>query len=218
MSVSPLSLDAFERALSPAEAVQLAALTSPMAIQEFLDAVPYSTEDRYRAPLTVLRERGAHCFDGACFAALALARLGQPALLVDLLPWDDDDHVLAVFRRGARYGAVAKSNFVGLRYREPVYASLRELVMSYFEHYFNVAGTRTLRGHTELVDLAALDALGWGVNDHAMDQIADALDAAPRVQLFSDEELRAFTRVDRLTYEADLAHADAAGLYTPQGA
>jgi hypothetical protein len=90
--------------------------------------------------------------------------------------------------------------------------------MSYFEHYFNVAGARTLRGHTELVDLSALDALCWGVNDHAMDGIAEALDAAPRVQLFLEEEIGAFTRVDRLTYDAGLALADAAGLYTPQGA
>ena len=116
-------------------------LKTPAAIQAFLDETPYSAENRYRCPLSVVRDRKAHCFDGAVFAAAMLRRLGHPPLIVDLLPNErDDDHMLALFRVDGLLGAVAKSNFSGLRYREPICRSLRELILSYFEDYFNAAG------------------------------------------------------------------------------
>ena len=116
-------------------------LTTPKKIQEYLDTLEYSDEERYRCPLNVLKDQKAHCFDGALFGAAALRNLGYLPLLVELIPNEhDDDHILAVFRHSKYWGAVAKSSFVGLRYREPVYQNLRELVMSYFESYFNVKG------------------------------------------------------------------------------
>ena len=194
----------------------LTALNTPQRIQAFLDETPYSTEPIYRAPLRVIRERRAHCFDGACFAAAMLMRLGQRPLLVDMLPWDDDDHVIAVFKRGACFGAVAKSNFTGLRYREPVYRNLRELLMSYFEPFFNLAKNRTLRGFTRPLDLRRFARRGWMVRDETMDAIADALDAAPRTTLFTKAQIRAFTKVDDTTYRANLAWADPDGLREPE--
>ena len=111
-------------------------LKTPFKVQEFLDSIPYSDEERYRCPRSVLQDRKAHCYDGAVFAAAALRMIGYPPLLVDMLPNNrDDDHILAVFRRKKRWGAVAKSNFSGLRFREPVYRGLHELIMSYFESY-----------------------------------------------------------------------------------
>ena len=193
----------------------LRALKTPMHIQAYLDDTPYSTEDCYRAPLRVMRERRAHCFDGAVFAALALLQLGHPPRLVDMLPWDDDDHVIAVFKRGACFGAIAKSNFSGLRYREPVYRNYRELLMSYFEPFFNLARNRTLRGFTRPVDLRRFDALSWSVRDDTMDEIAAALDRAPRVILFSKQQILAFSKVDALTYRANLEWADPLGLRRP---
>jgi hypothetical protein len=141
----------------------LAGLTSPAKIQAFLDATPYSASDENRCPLRVIQDCLAHCLDGGLFAAAALHRLGYPALIVDLLPEPkiDDDHVLAVFKYHGCYGAVAKSNFSGLRFREPVYRSLRELVMSYFEDFFNVDGLKTLRGYPRPLHLAAYDRLDW---------------------------------------------------------
>ena len=114
-------------------------MTTPRKIQDFLDTVAYEPEYFNRSPLRVLRERRGHCLDGAIFAAAALRRLGHPPLVLDLIPEPlmDDDHVLAVFRKNDAFGAVAKSNFTGLRYREPVFRTLRELIMSYFEDYFN---------------------------------------------------------------------------------
>jgi hypothetical protein len=212
------SLAQFEAELTAKERRSLARLDSPLRIQEFLDETPYSTEPIYRAPLTVLRQRKAHCFDGACFAALALARLGHPPVLIDMLPWDDDDHVLALFKRGKWLGAIAKSNFVGLRYREPVYRDLRELLLSYFEPFFNLAGNRTLRGHTQPLNLHRFDRRAWTTDDATMDAIAAGLDAAPRVTLFSKRQVAAFTKVDRWTFEANLMRADAKGLHTPEHA
>src|SRR5438128_1298491 len=106
---------------SAQERAVLDRLDSPAAVQAFLDAVPYSTDPIYRSPRSVLRDRRAHCFDGAVFAAAALERLGHAPRLVNMRAFQDDDHVIAIFQRDRRYGAVATSNFVPLRYREPVF-------------------------------------------------------------------------------------------------
>src|SRR5512142_3441826 len=101
------------------EAELLRQLDSPEAIQAYLDSVPYNDEITCRSPRRVLRDGKAHCMEGALFAAAALERLGQPPVLVDMRAERDDDHIVALFRRGGRLGAVAKSNFTGLRYRSP---------------------------------------------------------------------------------------------------
>jgi hypothetical protein len=206
----------FSENLSRREQQLMDGLDSAERIQAFLDRTPYSTEPRYRCPLSVLRDRKAHCFDGACFAALCLARLGQRPILVDLLPWDDDDHVIAVYKRGPCLGAIAKSNIVGLRHREPVYRSLRELVMSYFDPYFNLSSYRTLRGYTRPLSLSRFDRQLWTVRDGTMDTIADGLDAQPKTQLFTPAQIRAFSKIDPITYKANLVIADPRGLYKPK--
>lgn len=99
--------------------------------------------------------------EGALLAATALRILGHPPLLLDLEAQRDDDHVVTLFRQDGLWGAIAKSNFCGLRYREPVYKNLRELAMSYFEHYFNARGERTLRGYSRPINLTQFDASGW---------------------------------------------------------
>ena len=108
--------------------------------------MPYIGEQRDRSPLNVMLDQHCHCLDGGFFAALALWRIGFKPLLIDLVPDPgmDDDHVLAIFRSRGHWGALAKSNYSGLRFREPVYRTLRELVMSYFEHYYNLGGEKTL--------------------------------------------------------------------------
>jgi hypothetical protein len=143
-----------------------------------------------------------------------LARLGHAPRLVDMVPWDDDDHVLAIYKRGPRYGSIAKSNFTGLRGREPVYRSLRELLMSYFEPFFNLARNRTLRGYTQPLSLRRF--AGWTHVDSSMDRIADALDAQRKVTLFSVAELRSFPKVDELTVKSNLWNADPKGLHQPK--
>ncbi len=138
-------------------------LNSPFAIQGYLDSMPYIGEDRDRSPLNVMRDRQCHCLDGGFLAALLLWRIGYKPLLIDIVPdpGQDDDHVLALYQEDERWGAVAKSNYVNLGFREPVYKSLRELVMSYFEHYVSVHQTKTLRGYTRPLDASRYTHLNW---------------------------------------------------------
>ena len=146
---------------SDAELRQLRALKTPVGIQRFLDAMPYHLAPTAWSPRVVLRERTAHCLEGAIFAAAALRVLGYPPLLLDLEADQDTDHVLAIFKERGHWGAVAKSNFTGCRYREPVYRTLRELALSYFHIYFNLRAERTLRRYSRPVSLARFDRDGW---------------------------------------------------------
>jgi len=208
--------DPFGGTLKRAEQKAMASLTSPPKIQDFLDQTSYSTEDIYRCPLRVLREQRAHCFDGAVFAAAALRRLGFPPLVLELIPNErDDDHLIALYKRDGLWGAVAKSNFVGLRFREPVFRNLRELVLSYFEQFFNVAGEKTLRAFTLPLDLARFDALGWTVKDGPMDLIAEALDRKRRISIITEKAVRQLSLTDERSRNAGLFGADEAGLFNP---
>jgi hypothetical protein len=123
--------------------------------------MPYHLADTAWSPRRVLRENTAHCFEGAIFAAAALRANGFPPLILDLEAEHDTDHVVAIYGVNGHWGAVAKSNFTGCRYREPVYRSLRELAMSYFNLYFNLRGQRTLRTFSRPVNLARFDRLHW---------------------------------------------------------
>lgn len=198
---------------SRAEQRVLARLTSPARIQAFLDEVPYSTDPIYRSPRSVLRDRRAHCLDGALLAAAALRRLGHPPLLVDLRAVRDDDHVLAVYRSSAGLGAIAKSNFVGLRFREPIHRTLRELALGYFEDYYNAAGEKTLRAYSQPLDLRRLDRLEWMTRDDQLDEIALRLDRLRHHPLLSPARVAQLSPVDPRSYQAGMLGTDPAGLY-----
>ncbi|MBI4705898.1 MAG: hypothetical protein HY744_32805 [Deltaproteobacteria bacterium] len=199
------------------ERAAFARLGHPHRIQDFLDAVAYSADPIYRSPRAVLRDKKAHCYDGALFAAAALWRLGHPPLLVDLRAARDDDHVLAVFRRGRLWGAVAKSNFVGLRFREPIHRSLRELALSYFEDYYNLEGMKSLRSYSPPLDLRRIDPHGWATGDGALDAIAARLDRLRHRRLLSAAAEAALRPIDPRTYEAGMLGAVQEGLYQPGG-
>ncbi len=192
-------------------------LTSPAEIQAFLDRTPYSTEEKNRTPVEVIQDGVAHCLDGALFAAAALRRLGFPPLLVDIFPEPDtdDDHVLAIYRCNGGYGALAKSNYPGLRSREPVHRSLRELVMSYFEWYFNVDGLRTLRSYTRPLSLAAYDRLGWTYSHPGVQAIEQRLLRLSRIDLVSPAMIAELTKVSPLTFHAGTTGVNPAGVYKP---
>jgi len=206
----------FDRALTESEHRFISTLTAPAKIQAFLDEVPYSTEHIYRCPLRVLRERIAHCFDGALFAAATLRRLGYPPLIMEMLPNDqDDDHMLAVYKRRRHWGAIAKSNFVGLRFREPVYRTLRELVMSYFEQFYNVERAKTLRSYTLPLNLKAFDALDWMTRDDFLEHISRKLDRIRKISVLTQSMISVLSLVDVRSYQAGLMGANDVGLYRP---
>lgn len=207
--------------LTPEQDTALAGLASPEQIQAYLDSLKYPSGPENRCPARVMAERQAHCLDGALFAAYCLRRLGFPPLIVDLLPEPgaDDDHVLAIFRLGQGYGALAKSNFTGLRYREPVYRNLRELAMSYFDFYFNVDGLKTLRFYTPILPMERLDHLGWMTSDAGVDAVETYLyerHARRKRALLNPEMIAALTPVDKLTYRAGTLVVNRDGLYQPR--
>ena len=146
---------------TPSELRTLRSLKTPAGIQKFLDDLPYNLSYDARSPKKVLHDRVASCLDGGIFAAAALRVLGFPPLIFDLEAEQDTDHVIAIFKVRGHWGAVAKSNFTGCRYREPVYRTLRELAMSYFNIYFNLRGERTLRRYSRPVNLARFDDRNW---------------------------------------------------------
>jgi hypothetical protein len=182
----------------------LSALRTPWGIQRALEAMPYHHASTAWSPRRVLREGRAHCLEGAIFAAAALRVLGFPPLLVDLEAVQDTDHVIAVFRVDGHWGAIAKSNFSGLRYREPVYRSVRELVMSYFEGYVNFRGERTLRAYSRPVNLARFDRRHWMTADADVWWIAEHLVGVRHLRLLSPAMERRLSRVDHRALTAAL--------------
>lgn len=195
----------------------LSGLNTPFQIQVFLDALPYADEKFNRCPLRVLQDGRANCFDGALFAAAALRRLDHPPVIVDLLvaPGTDDDHTIAIYRYEGALGAVAKSNFVGIRFREPIYRSLRELVVSYFEFYFNVEGEKTLREYTPSLNLKPFDGLDWMCSDDGLEPIIRRLGELRRFPIVTARIAGALSPVDSRLYEAGMLGANPAGLYRP---
>lgn len=191
-------------------------LDSPDKIQAFLDTVDYSADPIYRAPRSVMRDRKAHCVDGALFAACALRAIGQRARIIELRAVRDDDHLLALYERDGHIGAVAKSNFVGLRYREPVFRSVRELALSYFHDYYNVAGEKTMRAYSVPLDLRAFDADGWMFRDEAVDAIIARLEASRHYTLLTRKNEASLVPMDERALEAGLLGANQAGLYQPE--
>lgn len=192
--------------LAPQERKLLRRLAKPERIQRFLDEeLAYNKENggpTCYSPRLVMRHHGAHCMEGALFAAAALRFHGFPPLLVDLEAVRDDDHVLAVFRRHNHWGAIAKSNYAGLRFREPVYRSLRELVMSYFEHYFNLSAQKTLRRYSRPVNLKRFDSIHWMTAERDVWEIPEYLCAIPHWDLLPDGLERRLARVDARLFAA----------------
>jgi hypothetical protein len=184
----------------------LGGLKTPEKIQEFLDnEIRYNLEpdgDTCYSPRTVLRKRVAQCMEGAMLAAVALRQLGHPPLLVDLEAARDSDHVLAVYRSNGYWGAVAKSDYSGLRSREPVYRNIRELVMSYFEHYFNPAGEKTLRAYSRPVNLRQFDRRGWMTSEEDVWVVPNYLCGIKHTPVLPRTMLRKVAPMDKRLYAA----------------
>jgi hypothetical protein len=190
--------------LSAGDLRTLRALKTPARIQKFVDALEYQYADTAGSPARVLRERKGHCLEGALIAAAALRLNGHPPLVMDLEAVRDDDHVVALYRERGLWGGIAKSNFAGLRFRAPIYRTLRELALSYFEHYYNLRGERTLRSYSMPVNLARLDSQHWMTDEEEVWCVPELLIAARHYPLFPDKVARALPRLDRRSFEAGM--------------
>ena len=191
--------------MTPAELRTLRGLKTPQRIQRYLDELPYHVADTAWSPRRVLREKTAHCLEGAVLAAAALRVNGYMPLLLDLDSVRDTDHVLALYKVRGHWGSIAKSNFAGLRFREPVHRNLRELAISYFDDYYNLLGERTLRGYSRPVNLARFDKFEWMTSEKPVWYVAECLlNEVPHYRLISVAQERALTRLDKRAFQAGL--------------
>lgn len=175
-------------------------LRTPVRIQDFLETLPYSFDDgndMLRSPRRVLRERSAHCIEGALLAAAALWVNGARPLLLDIRATPDDlDHVVTLFRSGGRWGAISKTNHAVLRFREPLYRTVRELVMSYFHEYFLDDGRKTMRDYSDPFDVGRRFGHAWLTTEEDLWHIAETLDSSRHRTVLSVAQQRALRRAD----------------------
>jgi hypothetical protein len=187
----------------------------PYNIQLYLNDIQYNPNPRTNSPLLVAQNKAANCFEGALFAAAALRTMGHKPLIVDMIADNDDDHVIALFRQNDCYGAIAKSNTTVLRFREPVYRSLRELVMSYFEMYFNTIGEKTLRSYSNPVNLSKYDKVNWMTTSENLDFIGDSLYTIKHHKILTPKMLRSLNPADKVLVDLGFNGSVPEGLFVP---
>jgi hypothetical protein len=197
------------------EKVFLKGFKDPWSIQIFLDSIAYNPGYECRSPRWVIRKRSAHCFEGALFAASALDFLGYKPLIVDMKAYNDDDHVIAVFREEGYWGAVAKSNFTSLRFREPVYRSLRELVMSYFDFFFNIYGEKSLRSYSLPFNLTLFNKRNWATTDDDLEYIGDKIESLYHFPLVSEKMINKLSIASDSMLKAGMLGSIEEGLFKP---
>jgi hypothetical protein len=203
------SIARFESLLPKKFQQKIRKIKTPFDVQEFLFSMPYNAEERDRSPLNVILDQQCHCLDGGFLGALLLWKLGFKPLILDLTPAPalDDDHVLALFQLEGRWGAVAKSNFVQLGFREPVFKNPRELAMSYFEHFINTNKQKTLRGYTRPMDLSALDP-AWMWDESAANRLYKKFYARKPIPLITKSMEKRLNLVREKVFEAETIGTD----------
>ena len=189
-----------------------ARLSSPIKVQDFVDRVPVNLEETGEtilSPRRVLRENRAHCIEGALFAAACFAYHGQPALILNFQASAIDvDHVVTLFRRDGLWGAISKTNQAVLRWRDPVYRTVRELAMSYFHEYLAPNGKKSLRAISRPFDLGRYAPARWVTAEQDLEWLQDKLNELshapllprgiiPRLRDISPLEREALTLVER---------------------
>jgi len=190
----------------------LSRLKSPELVQKYLDKLRYSTDTFYRSARRIVRHRKANCFDGALLAAAAFQAHRRSPLILDLRAVNDYDHVVALYRSRGCWGAVAVSNTVGLRFREPIYRTLRELALSYFEFFYNAEAQKTLREYSVALNLRLFD-FDWAVCDDRLEEIAVKLDQVRHYDLLKRGLSATLCPVDPRSFRAGLLGANRAGLF-----
>ena len=181
-------------------------LNSPARIQNYLNTLKFNFEKRGEtcmSPRFVIKNKTAHCMEGAMFAAAALEFNGYKPLVMDLRAIDKDfDHVVAVFKKFGCYGAISKTNHAVLRYREPIYKSLRELAMSYFHEYFLSDGKKTLREYSKLLNLNYFNKLDWRTSDKNLFAIPKYIDKIKHYKILNNQQIKNLRKADKIEIKA----------------
>jgi hypothetical protein len=191
--------------LTGAERALLVRQSDPVKLQAFINAIPINYEpdgDTCYTVREVLRRRRAHCIEAALVAACALWLNGEAPLVLDMRAQGDWDHVVALFRRGGLWGAIAKSNHLALRGRDPVYRTLRELAMSYFHEYHNEKGEKTLREYSRAFDLRSLDPRVWVSGSGGAWEVERRIDLARHYRLIPVAQQRYLAPIDAMAWRA----------------
>jgi hypothetical protein len=188
----------------------------PYSIQTFLNRLKYNPNYETKSPRRVGIVKTANCFEGALFAAAALKWLGHKPLIVDLIAVNDDDHVIAIFKQNDHYGAVAKSNTTTLRFREPVYRSLRELIMSYFDFYINILGYKSLRSYSNPVNLSIFDKYNWILTDDDLEFIGDYLYKIKHHKIINRKMINSLNIADKQFRNICFTGSVKKGLFVPK--
>lgn len=214
----PSALQQFEGSLSKSERDFFNSLRSPAQIQAFLDQTQYPSGSENRSPLEVYHLRTAHCLDGGLFAVTALRRIGFPPMIIDLQPDPgmDDDHVLALYKVEGCWGAVAKSNYSGLRFREPIHRSLRELVISYFDDFFNVNRVKSLRYYSRPINLGRFDRYNWMLSSSGVDWVESYLKTVKLLPLLTPAQVAFLSPIDQRSFNAGSLGINPEGSYQPK--
>lgn len=201
--------------LTKTEKKFMESLNSPFKIQAFLDTVEYPGGEENRPAIEVLRQKKAHCLDGGLFAATALRMLGFEPLIIDMQPdpGRDDDHILALFKIFNCWGAIAKSNYSGLRFREPIHRTLRELVLTYFDDSFNIKGEKTLRTYSRPVHLTRFDHLKWMTESKGLDAVEKHLYKVKVISLITPEQAAYLSKMDKRSFDAGTLGLNYDGVY-----
>lgn len=184
----------------------IASLDTPKKIQDFLNKLGANlTKDgkRYRdtcySPKLVLKYRKAHCIEGAIFAAAVLRYHGYQPLIVDLESTENDlDHVIAVFKINNKWGAISKTNHAVLRYREPIYRDIRELVMSYFHEYTDKKGNKTLRAFSNPINLKIFDKYNWMTSEEEVWYIPNYLTKVKHNKILTRKQIKNLRKADKI--------------------
>ena len=192
----------------------LASIDSPARIQQFLDDLHYDERGGARSPRRVMESGKAQCYSGALFAAAALRELGHPAQIMWIDAVEDDGHCLALYQIDGLWGAVAKSNFTGIRSREPIY-TYESLGLSYFEDFFNVLGKRTMRAFTVAIDLEQFEKRNWRFSGGQLLYVDRAIDTAERAWTLPRNAERKLSRMSNDVMRAGLLGANPEGLWRP---
>jgi len=197
------------------EAALLKTLNTPAKIQDFINSCAYNSTEETRSPRFSMALKRAHCMEGGLLAAACLEYHGFSPLIMDLRAENDDDHIVALYRVKGYWGAIAKSNFTTLKFREPVYRNLRELALSYFDLYFNTDGDKSLRAYSLPFNLNRFDNIAWQTTEQDLEVIGDRLDKVRHYPLLHDWQVAELTRADDLLLTSSMSGADPAGLFKP---